>query len=61
VVVQVLNAAANTALADPAIRAMLVHDGADPMGGPPEDLLALMRRDRAMWEPVVRSLGLSAQ
>jgi tripartite-type tricarboxylate transporter receptor subunit TctC len=60
-VVQVLNAAANTALADPAIRAMLVHDGADPMGGPPEDLLALMRRDRAMWEPVVRSLGLSAQ
>jgi tripartite-type tricarboxylate transporter receptor subunit TctC len=61
VVVQVLNAAANTALADPAIRAMLVHDGADPMGGPPEDLLALMRRDRAMWEPVVRSLGLPAQ
>jgi tripartite-type tricarboxylate transporter receptor subunit TctC len=61
VVVQVLNAAANTALADPAIRAMLVHDGADPMGGPPDDLLALMRRDRAMWEPVVRSLGLSAQ
>jgi tripartite-type tricarboxylate transporter receptor subunit TctC len=61
VVVRVLNAAANTALADPAIRAMLVHDGADPMGGPPDDLLALMRRDRAMWEPVVRSLGLSAQ
>jgi tripartite-type tricarboxylate transporter receptor subunit TctC len=60
-IVRTLNGASNAALADPAIRAILVHDGADPMGGTPEDLLALMRRDRAMWEPVVRSLGLAPQ
>ncbi|MCR0985462.1 Bug family tripartite tricarboxylate transporter substrate binding protein [Roseomonas populi] len=59
--VAVLNRVANTALADPAIRAMLVHDGADPLGGRPEDLAALMRRDRAIWEPIVRSLGLAPQ
>jgi len=56
-VVQALNRAAITALGDPAIKAMLVHDGADPMGGPPEDLAAPMRRDR----PIVRSLGLAPQ
>ena len=60
-VVQTLNGAANAALADAGIRAVLVHDGADPLGGTPEDLAALMRRDRSMWEPVVRSLGLTAQ
>lgn len=60
-VVAVLNRAANTALADSAVRAMLVQDGADPMGGPPEALAELMRRDRAIWEPIVRSLGLTAQ
>ncbi|HEY8611943.1 MAG TPA: tripartite tricarboxylate transporter substrate binding protein [Roseomonas sp.] len=60
-VVGALNGAANAALADPAMRAVLVQDGADPMGGTPEDLIALMRRDRAMWEPVVRSLGLTPQ
>ncbi len=60
-VVQRLNGAANAALADADIQAVLVRDGADPMGGTPEDLSALMRRDRAIWEPMVRSLGLTAQ
>jgi tripartite-type tricarboxylate transporter receptor subunit TctC len=60
-VVQLLNGAVNTALADASIKAMLTQDGADPMGGPPADLVALMRRDRAIWEPIVRSLGLTVQ
>ena len=59
--VQILNQAVNSALADPAIKAILVNDGADPLGGTPEDLAVLMRRDRAIWEPIVRSLGLAPQ
>ena len=60
-VVQLMNRVVNEALADPAIKANMVQDGADPLGGTPADLAALMRRDRAIWEPIVRSLGLTAQ
>jgi tripartite-type tricarboxylate transporter receptor subunit TctC len=60
-VVQVLNRAVNAALDDQAMHAAMVQDGADPLGGRPADLAALMRRDRAIWEPIVRNLGLSAQ
>jgi tripartite-type tricarboxylate transporter receptor subunit TctC len=60
-IVQALNAASNAALADSALRAVVVNGGAEPMGGTPEDLAALMRTDRAKWEPVIRGLGLTAQ
>jgi tripartite-type tricarboxylate transporter receptor subunit TctC len=60
-VVQALNKAVNAALDDQAIHAAMVQDGADPLGGTPADLAALMRRDRAIWEPIVRNLGLTAQ
>jgi tripartite-type tricarboxylate transporter receptor subunit TctC len=60
-VVQALNRAVNAALADDVVRAGMVQDGADPLGGSPADLVALMRRDRAIWEPIVRDLGLTAQ
>lgn len=60
-VVQALNRAVNAALADEVVRAGMVQDGADPLGGSPADLAALMRRDRAIWEPIVRDLGLTAQ
>ncbi|MCQ4158624.1 tripartite tricarboxylate transporter substrate binding protein [Roseomonas sp. GC11] len=60
-IIQALNRAVNTALGEPAIHAAMVQDGADPLGGTPADLAALMRRDRALWEPVIRKLGLAAQ
>ncbi|MGG5809300.1 Bug family tripartite tricarboxylate transporter substrate binding protein [Falsiroseomonas sp. CW058] len=60
-IVQALNAASNAALADPALRAAVINGGAEPIGGTPEDLAALMRTDRAKWEPVIRSLGITAQ
>lgn len=60
-VVRALNAASNAALADPALRGFVVNGGAEPMGGSGEDLLALMRTDRAKWEPVIKGLGLTAQ
>jgi tripartite-type tricarboxylate transporter receptor subunit TctC len=60
-IVRALNEASNAALADPELRAFVVNSGAEPLGGTPEDLAALMRRDRAKWQPVIASLGLRAQ
>lgn len=60
-IIRALNAASNAALADTTLRASLVSSGAEPLGGTPEDLVALMRNDRAAWEPVIRDLGLRAQ
>jgi tripartite-type tricarboxylate transporter receptor subunit TctC len=60
-IVRALNEASNAALADPELRAFVVNGGAEPLGGTPEDLAALMRRDRAKWQPVIASLGLRAQ
>jgi tripartite-type tricarboxylate transporter receptor subunit TctC len=58
--VRALNEASNTALANPTLRAALVSSGAEPLGGTPEDLAALMRTDRAKWQPVIERLGLRA-
>jgi tripartite-type tricarboxylate transporter receptor subunit TctC len=60
-VVRALNAAANAALEEPAIRTLLAQNGAEPMGGTPEDLLAVMRRDRQIWGSLIRSLGVAQQ
>jgi tripartite-type tricarboxylate transporter receptor subunit TctC len=60
-IVMALNAASNAGLRDPALRAIVVNGGAEPMGGTPDDLVALMRTDRAKWEPVIKGLGLTAQ
>ena len=60
-IIAALNAASNAALADATVRGFVVNGGAEPMGGTPEDLAALMRADRAKWEPVIRGLGLTAQ
>jgi tripartite-type tricarboxylate transporter receptor subunit TctC len=57
-VVRALNQASNAALAEPALRASLIAGGAEPLGGTPDDLVALMRVDRAKWKPVIESLGL---
>jgi tripartite-type tricarboxylate transporter receptor subunit TctC len=59
-VVRLLNAASNAALADPELRADIVRRGAEPLGGSPQDLVALMRTDRAKWQPVIEALGLRA-
>ncbi|MEO3474428.1 tripartite tricarboxylate transporter substrate binding protein [Roseomonas sp. CAU 1739] len=59
-IVRTLNEASNAALADPALRAGVISGGAEPLGGTPADLTALMRADRAKWQPVIESLGLRA-
>jgi tripartite-type tricarboxylate transporter receptor subunit TctC len=60
-IIRALNEASNAALADTTLRASLVNGGAEPLGGTPADLAALMRNDRAKWKPVIESLGLRAQ
>jgi tripartite-type tricarboxylate transporter receptor subunit TctC len=60
-IVAALNAATNAGLRDPELRATVINGGAEPLGGTPEDLLALMRTDRAAWQPVIERLGLRAQ
>jgi len=55
-----LNAEVVRILARPQMRERLIASGADPGGGPPEELAALIRSDIAKWRKVVRSLNLGA-
>ena len=59
-IVAALNQATNAALRDAELRAIVINSGAEPLGGSPEDLAALMRQDRASWKPVIEALGLTA-
>ena len=52
-----LNAEMNQALKTPALRESLGAQGAEPAGGTPEEFAALIRRDLAKWEKVVKASG----
>jgi tripartite-type tricarboxylate transporter receptor subunit TctC len=60
-VVRSVNAAVNKAFADRELRESFVKEGAQPLGGTPEDLDRGMRIERAKWEPVVKATGLRVQ
>lgn len=60
-VIRTLSRATAVALSDTALRDQLIRDGADPMDGTPEEVIAVMARDRGIWGPAVRSLGLAVQ
>jgi len=47
-------------LKDPPIREKLSQQGADPVGGTPEELAAYMRAETAKWAPIVRASGAKA-
>jgi tripartite-type tricarboxylate transporter receptor subunit TctC len=55
-----LNAAINKALAEPQLRERYAKLGLEPTGGTPADLVALMKRDRDRWSPVVKASGFKA-
>lgn len=57
-VVSKLNSEIRTVLAKPEVRARLVGAGMDVIGGPPEQLAALMRAEALRWEPIIGRLGL---
>ena len=60
-VVRTVNAAVNKAFADRELRESFVKEGAQPLGGTPEDLDRGMRVERTKWEPVVKATGLRVQ
>jgi tripartite-type tricarboxylate transporter receptor subunit TctC len=58
-VVAVLNKAVNEAL--PALEAQMVREGADPVGGPPEQFGQFVQREYEKWKVVVRESGATAE
>lgn len=59
-IVAKLNAEVVKILARPQMRERLIASGADPGGGPPAKLAAIIRNDIAKWRKVVQSLKLGA-
>ena len=56
-----LNADLNVALKTPALRDLLGAQGAEAAGGTPEEYAALIKRDLAKWEKVVKASGARAE
>jgi len=49
------------ALRDPAVRERLVGLGADPVGGTPAELAAMLKRENARWGEFIRKAGIRAE
>ncbi len=58
---ETLRGAVNKALADETLKARLIQDGTEPLGGSPEALRELMQKDREIWRRTVKELGLAVQ
>jgi tripartite-type tricarboxylate transporter receptor subunit TctC len=56
-VVTKLNAAFNKALQDPEVKKKLASQGADVLGGTPEQFASLIHNDIARWGKVVKESG----
>jgi tripartite-type tricarboxylate transporter receptor subunit TctC len=56
-VVARLNADIDKALKDPELRKKMDAQGADPLGGTPEQFARLIRDDIARWAPIVKASG----
>ena len=52
-----LNAAVNKATARPEMRERLSGQGAEPLGGTPQDLASYLRRELAKYGKVIRVAG----
>ena len=56
-----LNAAVNRVLADPAIRARFEALGAEPLGGTPAALAAMVQEEIARWRGVIAAQGITIE
>ena len=56
-----LNAALNTALANPDVRARLAVDGAEPLPSTPAEYAADIDREETQWSKVVKDSGAKAE
>ena len=52
-----MNAEFNKALQQPDLRKRLAEEGADPLGGTPEQFAQLIREDIGRWGKVVKESG----
>lgn len=55
-----LNAEVAKIVHTPEARAVLVHDGAEPVGNAPEAFAAIIRSETAKWAKVIREAGIKA-
>jgi len=60
-VVSALNGAVNEILAVPAVESAMVAEGADPVGGTPQQFGAFVQREFEKWRAVVRESGAVAE
>jgi len=60
-VIATLNAAVNDILQSPTTQAQLVKEGADPVGGTPQDFAQHVQREYEKWRAVVRESGATAE
>jgi tripartite-type tricarboxylate transporter receptor subunit TctC len=54
-----INKAVNEIVADRAIEARMIEEGADPVGGSPEKFAAFVRSEFEKWRTVIRESGAS--
>lgn len=60
-IVSRLNAAVNSAVLDPGVRARFTENGVSAMGGSPADLTRLIAQETARWREIVRTIGITPQ
>ena len=60
-IVSKLNAAVNKATARPEMRERLSGQGAEPLGGTPQDLASYLRRELAKYGKVIRAAGIKGE
>lgn len=60
-IVRKINADAQTIINRPEFQERARKDNLDPVGGPPENLSNLLKRDLAMWDKVVKPLNLKPE
>ena len=60
-VIATLNKAVNEIIAEKAVEARLVDEGADPIGGSPEKVAAFIRSEYEKWRAVVRESGATVE
>ena len=58
-VIQVLNKAVNESL--PSLEAQLVREGADPVGGTPQQFGQFVQKEHDKWRVIVRDSGATAE
>ena len=60
-IVRLLNASANTALQDPALRQTMLEQGNETGGGTPEQFAALIRSEAPRWAKVVKDARIAPE